>query len=426
MRTPVVGGRRGVYVTTVMRVALVIALGVAAALPAWSDLQRSPTVFHHEDYGVRELELLREKYDFDEYVAQGRTELERMILLQDWVYRNVAYGGAPQYTDLRNSLTILELATGGEEFWCNNMAAVFLQAATSLGWTARYAFLRSPEGDAHITNDIWSNDLKKWILLDATWNLHLERDGVVLSVPEVREVWHKRTMREVLYVFGAGEGETRYTTADMPIERADSKLWHWWPVDEKWISFTHLVAYVMRNDFFSIERGNGGSIWRGIVTVRDEGDANDRQWEFYGKPNTQDLRALYHDLNRVDVRVVPVYQPPAASSDRSAGDPQTGAPGALAPGVKLWLDAFGAYNYTPNLDHFLVQVNGGAWRRSGPELVFTPKKGVNNIRARMVNKFGVQGPITDFDLSWSPGGTPVALYPLAAWKSAARPPRTGA
>lgn len=391
---------------------LAVLLGLLGATPVSAELQRSPYVFHHEDYGVRQLQILRDKYDFDEVVAKGKTELEQMLLLQDWVYRNVAYGGAPQYVDLRDSLTILELARGGEEFWCNNMAAVFMQAASSMGWTARYAFLRSPEGDAHISNDIWSNDLKKWIMLDATWNLHLERDGMVLSFPEVREVWSKRAMADVVYVFGAGPDEVRYTTADMPIERADSKLWHWWPVDEKWISFTHLVAYVMRNDFFSIENGNGGSIWRGIVTVRDESNPADRYWEFYGKPNAN-LRALYHDVNRVDVRVVPAYEPPDSAAGRGVGRRDT-----RTRDVKLWLDAYGANNFTPNLDHFLVQVNGGEWRVSDAELVITPRKGVNNIRARAVNKWGVQGPVTDFDLSWSPGGSPVALYPLGAWESA--------
>jgi hypothetical protein len=323
----------------------------------------------------------------------------------------VPYGGAPEFVDLRNSLTILRLAKGGEEFWCNNMAAVFLQTALAMGWTARYAFLRSPEGDAHITNDLWSNDLKKWILLDATWNLHLERDGTVLSIPEVREVWATQTMSELDYVFGAGRDEARYTVRDMPIERTDSKLWHWWPVDQKWISFTHLVAYVMRNDFFGIERGNGGSIWRGILTVQDPVlSARDRAWEFYGKQVATDLRALYHDVNRVDVRVVPAYEQAGPPPARVRRDVE-------APPVKLWLDAFGADNYTPNLEHFLVQVNGGPWQISGPELVFEPRKGINSIRARVVNKFGVQGPVTYFDLSWSPGTSPVAVYPVGEWES---------
>jgi hypothetical protein len=397
-----------------MRAIAACLLALLAAGPARGEYQRQPFPFYHEDYGTRELDVLRQTYDFEEYVAAGKTELERMILLQDWVYRRVAYGGAPQYVDLRDSLTILSLAVQGEEFWCNNMAAVFMQAAVSLGWTARYVFLRSPEGDAHITNDIWSNDLKKWIMLDATWNLHLERDGVVLSVPEVRAVWEERRMGDLTYVFGAGRDERRYTVADMPIERSDSKLWHWWPVDERWISFTHLVAYVMRNDFFGIERGNGGSIWSGIVTLRGRPQPGDPFWEFGGKPVASDLRALYHDVNRVDVRLVPSYlpaSPPVRAARRPASQPE----------VRLWLDAYGPENYTPNLDHFLVQVNGGAWLKSGAEHVFKPVAGVNTIRARVVNKFGVQGPVTEYQVAWAPGTLPVAAFPLGAWETPGAP-----
>jgi hypothetical protein len=379
---------------------------LVSSVAAGADYQKHPLEFRHEDFGTSELQKLRDTYDFDEYVATGKTELERMILLQDWVYTHVPYGGATKYVDLRNSLTILAKAAQGEEFWCNNMAAVYMQCAVSMGWTARYVFLRSPHGDAHVSNDVWSNELRKWIMVDATWNLHIERGGEVLSIPEIRDAWSRKTGADLVYVFGAGAGETRYTEADMPIERGDSKLWHWWPVDESWISFTHGVAYVMRNDFFAMER-NGDSIWSDIVTIRDQHNRDDAYWEFRNRPGAEDLRELYHDVNRVDVRVTPSYAL-TAPERRKRADP--------AP-VTLWLDAFGPNNYTPNLDHFLVQVNGDGWKRSGAELVIEPRQGVNRIRARVVNKFGVQGPVTVYDIACAAGADPIPQMPLEAWEA---------
>lgn len=408
-RARAVADRRVRVYVSGMRAALAfLLLCFFSSTAVGADYQRKPLSFRHEDFSVRELQELRERYDFDEYVASGATELERMIRLQDWVYTKVAYGGATKYVDLRNSLTILEKASSGVEMWCNNMAAVFMQCAVSLGWTARYVFLRSPQGDAHVSNDIWSNDLKKWIMLDATWNLHLERAGEVLSIPEVRDVWHRKAGAEVVYVFGAGAHEQRYTVADMPIERSDSKLWHWWPVDETWIAFTHAVAYVMRNDFFGMESGKGGSIWSDIVTIRDAHNEGDRYWEFRERPGARNLRELYHDVNRVDVRLVPSYgnEPP---------DPRPGA----KPSVALWLDAFGRNTYAPNLDHFLVQVDDGPWKESGAHFTLQPRRGVNRIRARVVNEFGVQGPVTVFDLAWAAGSTAVVQRPLAAWEAEA-------
>jgi len=393
-----------VYVNGMRAVLVGLLVCFLSSAAAGADYQRRPLSFRHEDYGVRELAELRETYDFDEYVASGKTELERMILLQDWVYTRVAYGGATRYVDLRNSLSILEKASRGVEMWCNNMAAVFMQCAVSMGWTARYVFLRSPQGDAHVSNDIWSNDLKKWIMLDATWNLHLERDGEILSIPEVRDAWHRKTGADIVYVFGAGARAKRYTVADMPIERDDSKLWHWWPVDETWIAFTHSVAYVMRNDFFGMESGKAGSIWSDIVTIRDRYNENDRYWEFRERPGAGSLRELYHDVNRVDVRLVPSYDaaPPAR---------------AAKPVVTLWLDAFGRNTYAPNLDYFLVQVNDGQWTKSGAHLTIQPRRGLNRIRARVVNKFGVQGPVTVLDLAWAAGASALPQLPLAAWEA---------
>ena len=401
--------------TAVMRPAVLLVLSLLGVVPALADFQRTPLPFYHENASVPQIKELRDRYDFDEYVARGKTELEQMFLLQDWVYTHVAYGGAPEFIDLRDSFAILDMASRGEEFWCNNLAAVYLQCAVSLGWTARYIFLRSPHGDAHVTNDIWSNELRKWIMIDATWNLHVERDGVPLSIAEVREEWNRKGMAGLDYIFGAGEHEQRYTVADMPIERTDSKLWHWWPVDESWINFTHAVAYVMRNDFFAIENGNGGSIWSGIVTIRDSSNANDEFWEFRQKPGARDMRSLYPDVNRVDLRLVPEVEPGAAE-ERSPLRLFRRTP---PPAVRIRLDAFGPYNYTPNLAGFKVQVNGGAWRDSGAELDVVPQAGVNHVRARIVNAFGVLGPITDFDFAWKAGSDPVPLLPATEWGASA-------
>jgi hypothetical protein len=253
-------------------------------------------------------------------------------------------------------------------------------------------------------------------MLDATWNLHLERNGEVLSIPEVRDAWHRGRGADLVYIFGAGADERRYTVADMPIERTDSKLWHWWPVDETWISFTHSVAYVMRNDFFAMERGNGGSIWSDIVTIRDGYNENDRYWEFRGRPGANNLRELYHDVNRVDVRVVPSYAPVSAP----AAQPRPGRNQPAAP-IRVWLDAYGKNDYTPNLDHFLVQVNGGAWAVSGADLSFQPRRGVNRVAVRAVNKFGVQGPVTICDIGCDGTGAAVPQLPADAWEAEGSP-----
>jgi hypothetical protein len=168
----------------------------------------------------------------------------------------------------------------------------------------------------------------------------------------------------------------------------------------------------MRNDFFSIEGGNGGSIWSDIVTIRDGYDEDDPYWEFAGRPGASNLRELFHDVNRVDVRLVPSYETSAARRKGRAPPEE----------MRVWFDAFGRNNFTPNLDHFLVQVNGGAWNVSSGDLAFQPRRGVNRILVRAVNKFGVQGPVSSCDIAWMPGATPLPQLPLEAWESEGEAP----
>jgi len=352
--------------------------GVAAA-----DQQTRPIEFHHEEYGVEQLQTLRRLYDYDEYAREGESELEQMLLLQQWVFDTIAYGGAREYTQLRNSLTILSKARQGEVFWCNNFAAVFMQCAVSLGWTARYVFFRTPLGDTHISNDIWSNELEKWILLDATWNIHIRKNGVPLSIAEIRQEWIENDGADLEYIYGAADRAQSYSARELPIERDESMLWKWWPVDDQWISFTYAVAYLTRNDLFSYGDGEGSSIWNDILVIRDDLNRNDQSWEFRRRPAVENLEDLYHDLNRVDMRLVPDYRWPRSTS----GD------------VLLSLDAYGDSSYTPNLGRLLVRIDSGEWRTAEPLLrVDQPRDATVVVEARIRNRFGVLGPVSRLEI----------------------------
>jgi len=74
-----------------------------------------------------------------------------------------------------------------------------LTIARALGWVARplsrgvrdSAFPRGHNvgNVGHSVPEIWSNQYRKWVLLDPDLNLHYERDGVPLSALEMHEAW---------------------------------------------------------------------------------------------------------------------------------------------------------------------------------------------------------------------------------------------
>jgi hypothetical protein len=364
---------KGRYVRAIIAAVFLIARVNAVA----AEKQTSPIVFFHEEADVKQLAELKRLYGFDEYVAKGRDEFERMNLLKRWTFDTITYGGAKKYTELRNSLTIIEKAKNGEVFWCNNIAAVYMQCALSLGWTARYVIMRNDKGEGHLSNDIWSNQYRKWVMIDATWNVHVEKDGIPLSFVEVRDEWLKNGGADVVYVFGAGDGEKRYTRAMLPITHSSNFLYKYWPVTKDWISLTYEMGFVGRNNFFTNVDDSGAYIWDTIYTVKPPSLPDDKTWDLNRYPSPP-LGDLFRELNCLELRA----------------EPAKGVRG----GYVLTMDAFSNGNYTPNFETYEYRIDEGKWTDAKSGVVVKPGRGKNRIEARVRNKFGVNGPPSFVDV----------------------------
>jgi hypothetical protein len=363
---------------------LAACLCLASAAPAFcADSQKSPIAFYHESYGVKQLDELRAKYDFDEYVSKGKDEFERMNLLKRWTFENITYGGAKQYTELRNALTILGKAKRGEVFWCGNISAVYMQCALSMGWTSRYVLMRNDKHEGHISNDVWSNQYRKWVMIDATWNIHIEKDGVPLSFVEIRDEWIRNKGADLIYVYGAGDNEKRYTKAMLPIRHDTNYLYKFWPVTENWISLTYEMGFVGRNNFFTTVDGSGAYIWDMIYTVKHPDLPDDRNWDLNRYPSPP-LKDLFHELNTLEIGVKPL---------EGKGDDGKGKAYAIS------LDAFSAGRFTPNFESYQLKLDGGAWKDSGRSTTLTLDAGKHLVKARVRNKFGVFGPESEVEVS---------------------------
>ncbi len=347
---------------------LAAALMAAGTMVHAEEPRNEKVLFNSERFETPELGRLRKLYNYDEMISKGSTELEQMLLLKNWVFRNVPYRHNYDLSYMHDSLDILGLATSGVGFLCTQFSTVYTQLAVSMGWTARYIFNRDRNGNEHSTNEIWSNQLGKWVYIDVTWNLHVEKSGVPLSALEFRREVLANGGRNVVFVFGAGANEARYTTAQFPIKRKDNLAWQEWPLDDFYLGYTWEMAWIGRNDFFS----NDFLFWDNILVYRDDANEDDDTWGFRLQPDA-DASTLYHDVNRVDIQL-------------SARDARVAT-------VKL--DASGPRNITPNFKEFLVRVNGGDWKALNGDTLSVGVTGPNvTIQARVRNKFGVLGPVT--------------------------------
>jgi hypothetical protein len=344
-----------------------------------AEIQSAPILYYHETSDEPQLTQLLNEFDYSEYISDGATEFEQMALLKDWVYNHIPYELNYNDSELRNSISILQRATQGDSFLCTNMAVVFMQSSLSLGWTSRYILLKKPTKEEHAGNDIWSNFYKKWIYIDATWNIHVEKNKVPLSIREMRREWLSNKGAHVEFVFGAGSSEKRFRLNDLPVVRDDSKIWKYIPLDRTWLSYASEISVLGRNDFFSCCSRGGSNAYEPVYVLREKASFKDKIIAFFNNGKSYKPRMLFYDLNRVDIKIV---------------QPRGNRKGFYPGKAEVRLNAFGKNNYTPNFMEFLVKINNADWKVMDENFQIKLIPGANSIHARIMNRFGVVGPIS--------------------------------
>lgn len=155
------------------------------------------TVFQgFEDLSNPGFQHLIEKYQLDT-VFQGETdEFKRIILLRHWIKNHIKIDlENPHYSGEGAVEGILDAAMQGEGFHCGHFATVQNGILNAYGYVTR--FLGAGPGVArefdghHGTNEVWLNKHHKWMVIDAKYEHHFEKDGVPLSALEIRDEYLK-------------------------------------------------------------------------------------------------------------------------------------------------------------------------------------------------------------------------------------------
>ena len=142
---------------------------------------------------------LREAYRLDAVVSGFDTEFQAQCALKRWVRTRWNHGWSLSYNKVTDALDILREADRGEQFNCGFYNRVFVECARALGWVARPVSIgvqdnAFPRGHnvgnvGHSVPEIWSNQYRKWIILDPDLNVHYQRDGMPLSALELHDAW---------------------------------------------------------------------------------------------------------------------------------------------------------------------------------------------------------------------------------------------
>jgi len=171
---------------------------------------------------------LKEKYKLSEVVASGKDEFNKQLLLKDWVHKTLPLGYNLK-RDYYNALEILEDAKDGQ-FYCSHYALTFIQTGVALGWYTRklgvdYDHKQGEEEKHHGIADIWSNQHKKWYVVDAMHNLHFEKDGTPLNALEIRLEYLKNKARDIVGVVGVNEKKLSYGKDTFGFDQPSNYFW---------------------------------------------------------------------------------------------------------------------------------------------------------------------------------------------------------
>jgi hypothetical protein len=215
----------------------------------------------------------------------------------------------------------------------------------------------------HTSTEIWSNQYRKWVMLDPTFAMYVEKDGQPLSAYEFRQEWFYHGGTEVVFVMD--KDRKRVRKADMPVFRGRYDGFGDLVFDAGATDVYAFIGYVPNTNLM-----DAGSDWGHMFITQDK-VCEGTTWHQRSVP-ADPAHEPYFPINQAALTV-------------------TAAGKGLQVAVKTM---------TPNLDAFLARVDGaGEWRRVGETIEWSPHAGENRLEVKAVNRFGVDGPVSTVEVT---------------------------
>jgi hypothetical protein len=327
--------------------------------------------FHFDSSENPKLKELREKYQLDRVVASGRDEFDRQVHLMDWVHQRFQKFGQPSMK-CRGALEILGAIDQGHTFFCQQYAEVMVSAAASLGWIDRPLALRRHQGVAkvggsteHSVTEIWSNQYRKWVMLDPTSNLYLEKDGVPLNAYEIRQEWFHGAGAKLVFVIG--KERKKFRKADLPV------------VLRRFANFGDLAIHPDELDKYG---------FIGFIPNTNLMDAGYDYGRMFIVQDELCSGTSWHKRTTPEKPAIDPYFPLGQAAFELRADTD---------GLQISLKTL-----TPNLDRFESRVDHGGWTATKETFAWALHSGANRLEVRTMNRFGVDGPASILEVEVSP------------------------
>ncbi|HBA59869.1 MAG TPA: hypothetical protein DCZ92_03425 [Elusimicrobia bacterium] len=327
-----------------------------------------------EDLLHPRLRFLREREKLESVTASGRTQFEKIVALRKWT-RSQWPPGSKFFYPPWDAVEILDLARKHKNYgFCAQYGVVFLQACLSMGIHARYLDIVG-----HFVTEVWSDEFDKWILMDPNFDLHYEKNGIPLNAREICEAYWK-TGGENLYSVDSAYKRTQ-------IKKSDIELFRMYALYLRNNQLANPVSMTRNGKSEKLEHapdfrrypqiGAGPSqvtyVHTAVAFKNDYAGENFTMW-----PLLTDSDTYTRPLNQTIINIV-------KSKDQDNR-------------IKVVL----LHDQAPAFGSFLVKFNDGAWQKAPERMAGELTPGFNKLSARILTKFGWQGPESSVTLFYKP------------------------
>jgi len=307
---------------------------------------RSAFKFDYQPYDENKLDILRKKYRLGEKVNSAKNEFEKIILIREWLNSYLKFGMPRNVSYNFNALDILGRTEKGAAFFCSEYATTYIQLLASIGITARHVGLFK----GHAVSEVWSDDYGKWLIMDPTYNIYYEKDGIPLNALELHNLWVNNEWKEVKLVMGRRNKEIE----KYPYRYIDHYADFFIRMRNDWLTNKYPRWHPKSNSIMN------GLKWSDAYAKNDIRVAN----------KVNKIEDLFWQLNRVHIKFIN-YE---IIQDKVI--------------LKLYLDTV-----TPNFSEFLIKFDQGetAIHTANPIFDWKLETGLNVLEVTPFNKFGIKG-----------------------------------
>ena len=317
--------------------------------------------FNYQPYDEPRLAELRNEYKLDKVVASAKNEFEAMVLLRNWTRSRFRRNDFQPQMENFDALKILtrDIRNRHDEPYksdqfrpCHFFPLLYSQIMLSMGFQVRIVRISNLPHGGHGITEVWSNQYRKWITMDADVNSHFEKDGIPQNLLEVHNERYEKKPTKLIITRGvqtSGDGEY-----------------------EKTIDINGMITY---HSYFQ------------IVDMRNDWMTNHY---FRGHPKRSDMATLFW----VDKKMPPAFN--LSQKTDNVNDfywtlNQT----------EIWVKKkFGSdkilqlafKTFTPNFDHFEIHVDNSRGNSlTDSDWSWKLHHGNNRLSIYSVNKFGRKG-----------------------------------